>query len=116
MNKFLCILIALSPAMFICNSLQAQKILITGTVKNSVTNESISAVSVSVKNMSEKVFGDDKGNIRINCNGKFPVNLIISSMGFETQELVINKNEEMLEVRLKPAGMLGGKIVVSATL
>jgi outer membrane receptor protein involved in Fe transport len=93
----------------------AQKTIINGTVKNSMTNEQVSAVSVTVKNRTEGTFSDDKGNIRLSFAGNLPVTLMISSIGYEPQELTVNNNNEAVDVQLKPSLTPTQEVVVSAT-
>ncbi len=92
----------------------AQKTIIYGTVKNSETHEQVSAVSVTIKNRTEGTFSDDKGNIRLSFAGNFPVTLLISSIGYEPQELTVNNNEAV-NVQLKPSLTPTQEVVVSAT-
>lgn len=57
-------------------SLKAQNTsTVNGTVKNSNTAETLSAVSVTVKGTTNGTFTDDKGSFRINVS-KTPVTLI----------------------------------------
>ncbi|MEJ7767121.1 MAG: TonB-dependent receptor [Chitinophagaceae bacterium] len=115
MKKTICLLAVIILAQVLCIRLWAQKTIISGTVKNSVTNEKVSSVSVTVKNKSEGTFSDDKGNFRLPVAGSFPIILMVSSVGFENLELTVINNSENPEVRLTPAAMLGQEVVVSAT-
>lgn len=87
---------------------------ITGTVRNGVNKESVSAVSVIVKGSTEGTFTDSRGAFKLNTNKPFPLTLIFSSIGFETKELEIN-GPEAGETDLLPAAVLGDEIVVAAT-
>jgi len=61
-------------------SLKAQNTsTVNGTVKNSNTAETLSAVSVTVKGTTNGTFTDDKGSFRINV-AKTPVTLIFSRL------------------------------------
>lgn len=92
----------------------AQNITISGNVKNSSTQESASAVSVTIKGSSEGTFTDDKGNFSITSKS-LPVTLIFSSIGYELQEVVVSNAGEKVNVAFKPASSLGQEIVVSAS-
>jgi len=115
MKKTICLFAVIMLVHVLCNRLWAQKTIINGTVKNSLTNEKISSVSVSVRNRTEGTFSDDKGNFRLPVAQNFPVTLTVSSVGFETRELTVNKSDEVLDIPLIPAIMLGQEVVVSAT-
>lgn len=92
----------------------AQSSTISGKVVNSTTNESVSAVSVTIKGSQIGTFTDDKGNFKITTSKKFPVTILISSVGFGLQEIVVNSEAE-LSVSLEPSNSLGQEVVVSAT-
>lgn len=93
---------------------EAQNTTVSGNVKNSRTLENASAVSVTVKGSSEGTFTDDKGNFRLNVKS-FPITLIFSSVGFETQEIEVKSPEEAVFVSLNPGNVLGQEVVVSAS-
>ncbi len=93
----------------------AQNTIIKGSVKNATNKEVVSAVSVLVKGSSEGTYTDDKGNFTISTNQKFPVTIIISSVGFETQEVVVSSASQAVNVNFVTASGLGQEVVVSAT-
>src|SRR4051794_15360282 len=84
----------------------AQTATITGSVKNASSKESVSAVSVTVKDGTEGTFTDANGNFRLTVK-KLPVTLLISSVGFETQEITVSSADAPTEVNLNPASTLG---------
>jgi outer membrane receptor protein involved in Fe transport len=88
---------------------------ITGTVKNSISSESLTAVSVTVKGGNAGTFTDDKGNFKLSLSQKLPVTLIFSSVGFENKEVVVNAGDTKVAVSLKPGYVLGSDVVVSAS-
>src|SRR5438034_6471320 len=91
----------------------AQKLTITGSIRNSSTTESIPAVSVIVKGTSQGTFTDDKGNFSI-AVAKLPVTLVISSSGYLPQEIQVTSASQTISVNLVPSFQLGDEIVVSA--
>lgn len=115
MKNIHCFFVGVILTQVICLNVCAQKTIIIGSVTNSISNEKVPAVSVIVKNGNEGTFSDDKGNIRLPFNGSLPVTLIISSIGFENREITVNNKSEVLDIRLKPAIMLGQKLVFSPT-
>ncbi|MFM7710905.1 MAG: TonB-dependent receptor plug domain-containing protein [Ferruginibacter sp.] len=94
-------------------AVNAQKVTISGNVRNSANKENVSAVSVSVKGSSVGSYTNDKGNFSLTVNG-LPVTLVISSIGFESTEITVT-SASALEVSLKPASTLGQEVVVSAS-
>ncbi len=91
----------------------AQNVTINGNVRNSSTKEGSGAVSVIVKGEDNGTFTDDKGNFRITVK-KLPVTLLISSVGYELQEVTISNAAEMKQVEFVPTNLLGQEVVVAA--
>ena len=92
----------------------AQVTTITGSVKSSVTGESLSAVSITVKGSGEGTFTGETGNFKLNTNAKYPITLFISSVGYALQEVVVNNGGTVL-VSMKPSDVLGQEVVIAAT-
>jgi outer membrane receptor protein involved in Fe transport len=109
--KKACILFLL----FVCTGcfLYAQQIMIRGTIKNKMNNELLPSVSILTKGHSSGTYTDDKGNFSILIDS-LPVTFIISSIGFETQENLIEHKERVI-ITLSPVSQLGEEIVVGAT-
>ncbi len=91
----------------------AQNVAVSGNVRNSSTKEASGAVSVAVKDGTAGTFTDDKGNFKLTVKS-LPVTLLISSVGYELQEVTII-NAEFTQVEFKPFSALGQEVVVSAT-
>ncbi len=100
--------------LFFTDCVFGQSVLITGTVRNSITKEAVSAVSVLVKGSTEGTFTDTHGNFKLATNKPLPLMLVFSSIGFETREMEISRPEAG-EIDLTPAAVLGEEIVVAAT-
>lgn len=92
---------------------KAQNINLTGVIKNSITKENISAVSVFVKEKNIGTYTNDKGSYKFN-NIQLPVTLIISSIGYENNEVIVN-DATSNNIFLIPTSTLGKEIVVSAS-
>jgi outer membrane cobalamin receptor len=92
----------------------AQNVTISGNVKNSVTNESSAAVSVTIKGSDIGTFTDDKGNFSITAKS-LPVTLLITSVGFDPQEVTVSNATDKVNVLFVPSNSLGQEVVVSAS-
>ena len=92
----------------------AQNITISGTVKNSSSSEVIPAVSVLVKGTNVGTFTNSNGEFSISV-AQLPAVLVISSVGFEEQEITVSDAAEKIEVSFKPVSTLGQEVVVAAT-
>jgi outer membrane receptor protein involved in Fe transport len=115
MRKVLPLVAALVLANLLCIFANAQDITIKGNVKNAVTNEPISALSVVVKGTSEGTYTDEKGNFSVTTAKKTPFVLEFTGVGFEPQSATVNSSSQPLSILLKPAVALGQDVVVSAT-
>lgn len=86
---------------------------VSGTVRNSGTKESISAVSVVIKGSAAGAYTDDKGNFKFTTTQKPPFTLVVSSIGYETKE--VEFSGEAVNIELNVSYALGQDIVVAAT-
>ena len=91
----------------------AQNVTVNGNVRNSSTKEGSGAVSVVVKGEDNGTFTDDKGNFRLTVK-KLPVTLLISSVGYEIQEVTVSNATALTQVEFKPTSALGQEVVVAA--
>jgi outer membrane receptor protein involved in Fe transport len=114
MRKITSYLVALLFANCTFHFALAQNVTISGNVKNSITSENASAVSIKVTGTNIGTYTDDKGNFRLSPKS-LPVTLEITSVGFEPQELVVSSTASNLKIVLKPSSSLGQEVVVSAT-
>lgn len=96
-------------------AVNAQNVTITGKVKNQENSETLSAVSVTVKGATSGSFTNDKGDFKLSHVGKFPLTLVVSSVGFETKEVKVNSASDELNIALTSVSILGQEIVVSAS-
>ena len=92
----------------------AQNAVITGNVKNSATSESAAAVSVTIKGTDTGTFTDDKGNFTITAKS-LPVTLVVTSVGYESQEITVSNASDKINVSFIPSNSLGQEVVVSAS-
>lgn len=113
MRKKRSYLFALLLANILAFAAQAQT-TINGKVANSTTKENVPAVSVTVKGSGEGTFTDDRGNFRITV-AKLPVTLLVSSVGYEMQEVTVSDAAQTVSIDFKPSNKLGQEIVISAT-
>jgi outer membrane receptor protein involved in Fe transport len=93
---------------------QSQKLPVTGIVKDNITGVGIPAVSVTVKGSNIGTFTNEKGTFRLFVSG-FPQTLVLSSIGFESQEIPVNSTSANVNVNLVSASTQGQEVVVSAT-
>lgn len=114
MKKFTSFLVVFLAANLITVACLAQNTTISGNVKNSSTKEAASAVSITVKGGNIGTFTDDKGNFKLTVKS-LPVTLIVTSVGYELQEVTVSNADQPVDIDLKASNSLGQEIVVSAT-
>lgn len=107
-------LLVMLMAVLLTSTAFAQEIQVQGHVKNNATQENAGAVSVTVKGTTNGTYTDDKGNFSLKVKS-LPVTLVISSVGYEPQEITVNNASEKVDVAFVPSAALGQEIVVSAS-
>ena len=116
MKKFLRHFALLCLGALVVFSAQAQNAsTVTGTVKNSSSSETLSAVSVTVKGSNAGTYTDDKGTFKLTVSQKTPFTLVFSSVGFENKEVIVDASASKLSVSLNPSFVLGSEVVVAAS-
>jgi hypothetical protein len=113
MRKVTSYLVAFLLANVFTISAFAQNVTITGNVRNSNTKEGSGAVSVIIKGEDNGSFTDDKGNFKLSVK-KLPVTLLITSVGYELQEVTVSSVASLVQVEFKPTNILGQEVVVAA--
>jgi outer membrane receptor protein involved in Fe transport len=96
-------------------SFSQNPITVTGTVRQAQTKDRVSAVSVTIKGTAIGTYTDEHGNFKLTTTQQPPFTLVISSIGFETQEVQVSGAASPITVDLASASTLGREVVVSAT-
>ncbi len=113
MRKVISYLVTFLLANIITIAAIAQNVTINGNVRNSNTKEGSGAVSVIVKGEDNGTFTDDKGNFKLTVK-KLPATLLISSVGYELQEVTVSNAGSNVQVEFIPTNILGQEVVVAA--
>src|SRR5215831_3834395 len=92
----------------------AQNIILSGTVHNATTSETVPAVSVLVKETNQGTYTDSKGMFKLTVT-KLPATLVFTSVGYGDTTISITSASESISVDLSPATTLGQEVVVAAT-
>jgi outer membrane receptor protein involved in Fe transport len=107
--------VLLSIGLFISFNVFCQTVTISGNVKSNVNKDVVPEVSVTVKGSKVGTFTNDKGNFRLTTTSPLPLTLVFSSIGYETQEVVVSNASDVVHIDFKPAFSLGAEVVVSAS-
>ena len=114
MRKVLKYLMLLAFINIFSESLFSQ-VTINGNIVNKTTGESIPAVSVIVKSSGEGTYTNDRGEFSLEIKTPLPVTLVVSSIGYQGQEISVNSAATTVTISLEPVSTLGQEVVVAAT-
>ena len=87
---------------------------ISGSVTESTTKKPLVGVSITVKGTVAGTITDTKGQFALTTSTPVPFTLAVSSVGFQTREMVVG-NQSELKIELNEQVMLGQEVVVSAS-
>ncbi len=93
----------------------AQSIVVSGTVTDKLTKETIPGVSVTVKGKTIGAATNDKGQFSFNTTEKAPFTIVVSYLGYISIEKLINGNTANLAIELESGAILGQEVVISAS-
>lgn len=88
---------------------------VSGTITDATTKEPLIGVSVQVKGKVVGTITNTKGEFSFNVSTPPPFTLLISSVGYESQEMNVSGNSASINVALKEQAVLGQEVVVSAS-
>ena len=88
---------------------------ISGQVVDQTTKAPLQSVSVHIKGTIAGTITNDKGDFRIKTKNIFPLTLVFSSMGFQTQEFEVQSSSSNLAISLITQTVLGNEVVVTAS-
>ena len=88
--------------------------LLSGHVIND-NHQSVPNASVSIKGSSSGTITDSTGHFSFVINQKFPFTIIISSIGFTPQEILVRNPNANLAVQLSTQNYLANEIVVTGS-
>lgn len=88
---------------------------IGGKITEASSSEPLIGVSVQVKGKIVGTITDAQGNFNLTTTSEPPFTIVISSVGFETQEINVTGGQTNFEVKLTEQAVLGRELVVSAS-
>lgn len=113
--KSLCHSLVVLVAFLLCSIHSfGQALTISGNIHNA-NNEPVPSVSVAIKGASTGTYTDEKGHFRITTNHPVPLTIVVSSIGYETQEIQVVDASQPVTITFRQASTLGTEVVVSAT-
>jgi iron complex outermembrane receptor protein len=88
---------------------------VSGTITDASTKEPLIGVSVQVKGKVVGTITNTKGEFSFSVSQAPPFTLLISSVGYESQEMAVSGNNASINIALKEQAVLGQEVVVSAS-
>ncbi|MCL6525144.1 MAG: TonB-dependent receptor [Thermoflavifilum sp.] len=89
--------------------------VIQGQISNQSTGEPLGNASVYIKGTGEGTISDHNGHFSLTTQHGFPLTLVVSFVGFATQEVTLNQAPTSLHIQLEPREILGRETVISAS-
>lgn len=88
---------------------------VSGTITDAVTKEPLIGVSVQVKGKVIGTITDVKGSFSFSTSTPPPFTLLITSVGYESQEVNVSGDNAAINILLKEQAILGQEVVVAAS-
>ncbi|HEV7621188.1 MAG TPA: TonB-dependent receptor, partial [Flavisolibacter sp.] len=89
--------------------------LISGKLYDSVNNQVILGASIRIKGSHVGTLTKEDGSFQIKSSQKLPITLMISSIGFKTQEFVVDGTQSSLSLSLNTMTLMSNQVVVTAS-
>ncbi|HUR10830.1 MAG TPA: TonB-dependent receptor [Flavitalea sp.] len=88
---------------------------ISGQVTDQNSRAPLGGVSINIKGTVAGTITTDSGYFKIKTKLKFPLTLVFSSVGFQSQEFLLTNLQSTLQVALVTQTLLGKEVVVTAS-
>jgi iron complex outermembrane recepter protein len=88
---------------------------ISGTITDANTKEPLIGVSIQVKGKIIGTVTDVKGEFSLNTSTPLPFSVVVSYVGFESQDIQVTSNNTNLVIKLEEQSILGQEVVVAAS-
>ena len=89
--------------------------IISGKLYDSVSNQILAGATVKIKGTSTATVTKDDGSFQFKTSQKFPLLLIVSSIGYKTQEFVVDGQGTNISIALNTQSLLVDQVVVTAS-
>ncbi|GAA4469263.1 hypothetical protein GCM10023189_56040 [Nibrella saemangeumensis] len=101
---------------FVCStSLLVAQTQVAGNITDANSRETLAGVSIAIKGKVAGTITDAKGNFSLRTFTVPPFTLVITAVGYKSQEFTVEGNRTSLDVQLTEQPMLGQEVVVSAS-
>jgi len=90
-------------------------VVLSGTILSQDDKLPLPGVTISIKGTVAGTSTNSAGKFELRTRAKFPFTLVVSSIGFQTQEFTVNNANSGLDIELVTQTQLGREIVVTAS-
>jgi hypothetical protein len=97
------------------NSISAQNINIKGNISDAKSGETLVGVHISIVGDVHGTISNYDGSFVLSTNESLPLDLHISYVGYESQNVNVKDEKTLLTIKLKEQFLLGQEVVVSAS-
>ena len=112
MNKIIILLLFIAPVF--ANAQLNGALILTGKIVGE-NHEGLASVSVSIKNSAKGTTTDSTGKFSLVINQKLPFTLVVSSVGFASQEIEVKNTSSNLTIQLNTQTFIANEVVVTAS-
>ncbi len=105
----------LTATFLLAGLLSYAQVTLSGSVSDAGTSESLAGVNIAVRGKVIGTVTDTKGRFSLTTTTPAPFTILVSSVGYETQEIDITGNRTDLQVKLTERATLGEEVIVSAS-
>ena len=89
--------------------------VISGMISDAKTKEPLVGISVQIKGKVIGTITDIKGKFSFTTSTPLPIQLVISSVGYKSQEYAVNSENASINISLEDQDVMGQEVVVSAS-
>eukprot|EP00388_Colpodella_angusta_P001594 GDKJ01004996.1.p1 GENE.GDKJ01004996.1~~GDKJ01004996.1.p1 ORF type:complete len:1026 (+),score=80.98 GDKJ01004996.1:2696-5773(+) len=104
----------ITTLLFMTSMLFAQT-KISGKISDGSTKEPLIGVSISVKGRVIGTISDTKGSFSLTTSTPTPFTVIVSSVGYNTQEFIVDGSKSNYDITLSEQVIMGQEVVVAAS-
>lgn len=100
---------------FSYHSVAQGSVIVSGRVTDAASQEPLAGVNITVKGKLVGTISDARGNFSLTTNTATPFTLVVSFVGYQTQETEVSGNQSDLAIALEEQVTMGQEVVVSAS-
>lgn len=114
-NYFTTIRLGLVTSLLFLTSMLFAQTKISGKISDGSTKEPLIGVSISVKGRVIGTISDTKGSFALTTSTPTPFTVIVSSVGYNTQEFIVDGSKSNYDITLSEQVIMGQEVVVAAS-